>query len=257
MSVFGLYSRYYDLLYRDKDYQSEATFVAEQLESAHVPSQDILELGCGTGMHAALLARRGFRVHGIDFSTEMLEAAQQRRADLPPEAAARLAFASGDVRTYRHAAKFGAVVSLFHVFSYQTTNADLSAAFATAAEHMQPGSLLAFDFWYGPAVLAERPEVRVRRLEDERTKVLRISEPTLHPNENRVDVHFTVFVEDKVTGQREELREKHPMRYLFMPEIDLMLDRAGMKRVRAMEWLSGKPLSEKTWGGFVLARKEP
>ena len=79
----------------------------------------------------------------------------------------------------------------------------------------------------------------------------------MHPNENRVDVHFTVFVEDKMTGQREELREKHPMRYLFMPEIDLMLDRAGMERMRAMEWLSGQPLSEKTWGGFVLARKKP
>ena len=135
MSVFGLYSRYYDLLYRSKDYQSEAAFVAEHLESENVPSLDILELGCGTGVHAALLAKRGFRVHGIDFSAEMLEAAQQRRADLPPEAAARLTFASGDVRTYRHAAKFGAVVSLFHVFSYQTTNADLSAGFATAAEH--------------------------------------------------------------------------------------------------------------------------
>ena len=56
MSVFGLYSRYYDLLYRNRDYAREAAFVAEQLESAGLSGRHILELGCGTGTHAVLLA---------------------------------------------------------------------------------------------------------------------------------------------------------------------------------------------------------
>jgi SAM-dependent methyltransferase len=255
MSVFGLYSRYYDLLYRDKDYVGESGFVLEQLKATGLTGNRLLELGCGTGMHATRFAAAGCSVQAIDMSTEMLAEAETRRGRLPAELGGRLAFAQGDLRTYRDSRAFDAVLSLFHVFSYQTTNADLQAAFATAAVHLQRGSLLAFDFWYGPAVLHQRPEVRVRRLEDEHIKVLRIAESTLHANANRVDVRFTVFVEDKQTGQREELRETHPMRYLFLPEIDVFLERAGFERVKAMEWMKEAPLGEHSWSGFVVARK--
>ena len=38
------------------------------------------------------------------------------------------------------------MISLFHVMSYQTTNADLLAVFATAAAHLRPGGLFLFRF---------------------------------------------------------------------------------------------------------------
>nr|MBA2706707.1 SAM-dependent methyltransferase [Gemmatimonadaceae bacterium] len=56
MSVFGSYSRYYDLLYRDKDYAAESAYVASLL-AVHAPgARSILEIGCGTGAHAAELS---------------------------------------------------------------------------------------------------------------------------------------------------------------------------------------------------------
>ena len=78
----------------------------------------------------------GYIVHGVDLSEAMLARAEERKAALPPEVAARLSFIYGDMRTVRTGETYDAVISLFHVMSYQTTNADLEAAFETATVHI-------------------------------------------------------------------------------------------------------------------------
>lgn len=252
--VFDSYSRYYDLLYRDKDYAGEAAYLASHLRRHAPHAGGILELGCGTGAHAEHLARMGYAVHGVDQSESMLARAAARKSGLPAETAARLSFGRGDVRTVRTGAIYDAVISLFHVMSYQTTNADLQAAFAAAAAHLRPGGLFLFDFWYGPAVLAHQPEVRVKRLADERIDVTRIAEPVMHANENVVDVNYTVFIDDKATGGAERVRETHRMRYLFLPELTLLRGTVFEERA-TLAWMSANALSAQSWSGFqVLAR---
>ena len=77
--IFDAYSTYYDLLYRDKDYAAESKFISEILES-HIGSKkgSILELGCGTGIHAEHLSNMGFDVTGVDLSAKMIEVARSR-----------------------------------------------------------------------------------------------------------------------------------------------------------------------------------
>lgn len=252
--VFDTYARYYDLLYRDKDYAGEAEYVAAQIRKQVPKAKRILELGCGTGAHAEHLARMGYTVHGVDMSEAMLARAEARKAALPPDVAARLSFGHVDVRTVRTGETYDAVISLFHVMSYQTTNEDLQAAFATAKAHLNSNGLFLFDCWYGPAVLTQRPEVRVKRLEDEEIKVTRIAEPEMHVNENVVDVNYTVFIEEKVTGQVEQIKETHRMRYLFLPEISRLLDTRELVMLEAREWLTDKPPGENSWGVLAITR---
>jgi ubiquinone/menaquinone biosynthesis C-methylase UbiE len=83
MSVFNLYAAYYDLLYPDKDYSAETEYVADLITEA-APAQTVLDLGCGTGAHAFHFARRGFTVHGVDLSAEMIERAQRRSKSSEP-----------------------------------------------------------------------------------------------------------------------------------------------------------------------------
>jgi len=252
--VFAHYSRYYDLLYRDKDYPAEAGFVAGLL-ARHAPTaKSLLELGCGSGRHAELLAGRGLSVHGVDLSADMLAQARARLERAPADTAARLDFSQGDARTVRMGRRFDCVFALFHVMSYQATNADLLAAFATAREHLAPGGVFIFDCWYGPAVLSDRPAVRVKRMEDDRIGVTRIAEPAMHPNECLVDVGYTVFVRDKASQAVETIHETHRMRYLFRPEIELLAQSAGMQVEHACEWLTGREPGEGTWGVCFVVR---
>lgn len=253
--VFDTYARYYDLLYQDKDYVAEAEYVAAHIQ-AHAPqAKRILELGCGTGAHAESLARMGYVVHGVDMSKEMLARAEARKSVLPADVAVRMSFGLGNVRSVRTAETYDVVISLFHVMSYQTTNMDIVAALETAAMHLSQGGLFLFDFWYGPAVLMQKPEVRVKCLEDEKIKVTRIAEPVMHVNENVVDVNYTVFIELKDGGKVEQVRETHRMRYLFLPELSQFLLNTGYELLSQYQWMSNQAPDETAWAGFVIARK--
>jgi len=249
--AFEAYAAYYDLLYRDKDYALEAKYVHSLLTRYGIGPGTLLELGSGTGKHAEQMARLGYQVHGIDSSAPMVERARSTAAANPE---ANLKFEVADVRNVRLATQFDSVISLFHVASYQSTNQDLGAMFSTASAHLKPGGAFVFDFWYGPGVLTDRPSVRVKRLEDREVKITRIAEPTIHPNENLVDVRYTVFVSRKATAEPFEFQETHRMRYLFLPELELLLRSSGMAILNARCWLSGE-LGLTSWLGVITAGK--
>lgn len=246
------YAAYYDLLYKDKDYSGEAQFVRDLLSKHGIGAGKILELGCGTGKHAECLVRVGYDVHGVDLSPAMIESANARK---PVEFLDRLKFEVGDVRTAKVDGEFDAVISLFHVASYQIHNEDIAAMFRTAATHLKAGGLFIFDCWYGPAVLTDRPTVRVKRMQGDTFDVLRIAEPAMHPNENVVDVNYTVQVTNKSDGRVTQFQETHRMRYLFAPEVRLFLELAGMRQVLMAEWLTGEVIGFDTWAATFVAVK--
>ncbi len=254
LSVFGAYSQYYDLLYRDKDYAAEVAYIASLIERERPSSKSVLDLGCGTGRHDFLLADRGYEVVGIDISADMLAVAEAERGLRQARGQRAPRFAPGDVRSVRLGERFDVVVSLFHVMSYQASNADLLAALSTLREHVQPGGLVLFDAWYGPTVLTDRPVVRVKRLKGEGYDVTRLAEPVLHPNQNLVDVNYQIMIAEHGSGRTQVLHETHRMRYLFVPEVQQLLDAVGLRFERACEFGTGAELGFDTWNVLFVAR---
>ena len=244
--VFDAYGRYYDLLYQDKAYAAEAAYIRDALARHGVAAGDLLEFGSGTGKHGRLLGEMGFKVHGIERSAEMVARAAST---------AGFSCEQGDICSVRRGRTYDAVLSLFHVVSYQVTNAQVQAVFDRAAEHLADGGLFVFDIWYSPAVYAQLPAVRVKRMADEEVEITRIAEPELHPNENRVDVNYTVIAVQRATRAVQTFSETHPMRHFSLPEIDLLAERAGFVRVGAEEFLTRKPVGSQSWGVCVTLRK--
>ena len=257
MDAFGAYSRYYNLLYKDKDYAGETEYV-RSLITQHCPdARTVLDLGCGTGRHDLLLAHMGYETTGVDRSEEMLAIASSQLTPIigyPRPSIVNLEFQQGDIRTVRLDKTFDVVISLFHVMSYQIANIDIRDTFATVRAHLKPGGIFIFDCWYGPAVLTDRPTVRVKRLEDEVIAVTRIAEPFMCPNDNLVDVNYHVIIRDKTNSAVEELRETHRMRYFFRPEIELHLLEKGLSIIENFEWMTGKEPGGKSWGVCFVVR---
>jgi SAM-dependent methyltransferase len=253
MSVFERYSRYYDLLNAGKDYGAEVDYVARQLRAANPGVRSILELGSGTARHARLFAAAGFDVCCVEMSDSMLASARAALEQAPAAIRGRIELHQGDARSVRLPRRCDAVVSLFHVVSYQTRNEDLAAMFATARHHLAPGGLFFFDYWHGPGVLTDLPTARVKDAGDETLAVTRRARPEMLPRQNMVKVHYEITGRDLASGETERIDETHPMRYLFEPELDVLLSAAGFRVLRTLAWLGDEPPGLGSWNACTLA----
>ena len=244
MTQFGnLYAQYYDLLYQDKDYTGEVLYVDRLIKNHQKNTKTLLDMGCGTGKHAELFCEKGYIVHGIDLSIDMLAIAETRRASKKHN----LTFSYSNIQDLNLNQKFDTVISLFHVMSYQNSNQDLLKAFQVAKEHLVDGGVFIFDFWYGPAVLTDLPTTRIKRLENNLIKVIRLAEPTLYPQQNLVDVHYDIFIQNKNNEEIIEKKEVHKMRYFFDTELDLICEQVGFEVQEKFKWMCNSSPSLDSW----------
>jgi SAM-dependent methyltransferase len=248
---FGDYAHYYDLLYRDKDYAGEADYVARSLRAVAPNTSSVLEFGSGTGRHGRLLAALGFDVFGIERSPDM--AASAKAATVT--GAGSFSCAVGDARTVQLGRRFDAVIALFHVASYQTSDADLQAIFATASRHLLPAGLFLFDVWHGPAVLAQGPERRIKRVTDTALEVTRTATPRLDVERHTVNVTYNIECRTRHSGEVVHFYEDHLVRYLYPEEIEQLAAGAGMCVVKSEEFVTGRTPSPATWGVAYLLRR--
>lgn len=247
MKTFSNYARYYDLLNQQKDYQKEVDYIISLLNNFAPNASNMLELGCGTGLHAINLAEKGYHITGVDQSQDMINIAQERIKTLPNSISNLLNFNIGDIRNYSNDKSFDVALSLFHVVSYQISNNDLNQSFDTVSKHLKPGGIFIFDCWYGPAVISDKPYSRSKKFENEKIIINRQAIPYSHPVKNQVDVHFDIKITNKQTGESENINEIHKMRYLFNPEIEIFLKINNLKLLHSEEWLTGNKPSFDSW----------
>lgn len=245
-SVFKSYSHYYDLLYKDKDYDKETKYIQSILNNHNISKGSLLEFGSGTGIHGKLLAKNDYKVHGIELSEEMVA-----KAGTSPGFSCQI----GDISSIKMNLFYDAVLSLFHVISYQITNDKLKAVFENASSHLNRGGLFLFDFWYSPAVLKQKPVVRVKRMANNKVEITRIAEPEIFSSENRVDVNYTIYVHDLTKDTIHAFKETHSMRHFSLSEIDILADACGFQRIKAEEFVTGHLPSDNTWGVCAVLKK--
>jgi SAM-dependent methyltransferase len=100
----------------------------------------IIELGCGTGSISIPLAKRGYRVIGVDVSPEMLAVAREKMRQARTEVTwveqdmRQLALAPADV-----------VISFCDSLSYLVEEAEVRQTFRRVYEHLRPGGRFLFD----------------------------------------------------------------------------------------------------------------
>ncbi len=249
MPQFVDYAYYYNAFYKDKDYAKEARDVDLILKEYGDNVKDILVFGCGTGNHDEEFINLGYRCHGIDMSSGMINEARKKaeakHLDIEYEVA--------DIRNYEPRRKYDAVISLFHVMSYQTGNDDIKSAFRSARAALSKGGLLLFDAWYGPGVLTEPPEVRIKEVEDANNRLVRLCRPVIYDKKNTVDVNYEILVLDNESKSVSSIKETHRMRYFFYPEMEEYLCEEGFKLIKNMDCGALGETSFSSWTCYFVA----
>ncbi|WP_439816261.1 class I SAM-dependent DNA methyltransferase [Zavarzinia sp. CC-PAN008] len=257
MAFGGDYARIYDRLYADKAYAADAAFALDLLRSA-VPAgatmRHVLDIGCGTARHALHLAQAGHDVTGIDQSLGMIAEGRARVAAAPCAGGGRIKLAQGDIRSVDLGVRFDAALSLFHVFSYLTSDDDLRDGFRGVRRHLRAGAPFAFDFWHGPAIDQDGPQDRDKVVEDEDIHIRRQTRPVWQPAQDRVDVHYHLTIRDKNSGLETTSSEVHRLRYLYPARLAPLLDDAGFRVLRCVEWLTGNVPDRASFSVCLLAQ---
>ena len=105
-------------------------------------------------------------------------------------------------------------------------------------------------------MLHDKPTVRVKRVENEKYKVTRLTEPIVCFDSHIVDVKFTVYAQDKDSKVINELQETHAMRYFFEEELTAEMKNQGLATLRFEEWLTGKKPVNTSWGVCAIGKKQ-
>ena len=82
MSSYDALASSYDALTEDAQYRRRADYLERQFRRSRIPVRSVLDLACGTGTIACLLAERGYQVVAVDASEEMLTQAAHKAAFL-------------------------------------------------------------------------------------------------------------------------------------------------------------------------------
>lgn len=251
MKNFIKYAEYYNLLYKDKNYRTETDYVhylIKRYSGRHCKT--LLDIGCGTGNHDVLFAEKGYTVTGIDKSRAMIAIARNRAALQDG-----VEFRVSDVSDFSLHKKFDIAISLFHVISYLVTNNLVKNSLKNIHDHLKDNGLFIFDFWYGPAVLAQKPVRKTKTVSERNISIRRIAAPKINLNENMVDVKYKVVASDN-NGAIKIIEESHKMRYFFLPELEFMLKQADFRIIKNFKWLSkNEGLSPKSWSGIIIAKR--
>jgi SAM-dependent methyltransferase len=113
----------------------EVGFLLEHLKLP--PGARLLDVGCGPGRHAVLLAQAGLAVTGVDVSRRFLDLA----ADSARAAGARASFFEVDARRMPFEAEFDAVISLCQG-GFGLMGGDDSLVLRRMMEALKPGGVL-------------------------------------------------------------------------------------------------------------------
>ena len=142
MSGYDALASSYDGLMADGAYRRRADFLERLFRKGGIPVHSVLDLACGTGTIACLLAERGYRVTATDGSEEMLTQAMAKASCLEGEPPLFLHQAMPRLRLIQ---PVDAAVSTLDSLNYLTRKQELQETFRRVYRWLKPGGQFIFD----------------------------------------------------------------------------------------------------------------
>lgn len=203
----------------------------------------ILDVPCGQGRHAHLLAEAGYRVDGLDYSQQLLRVA--RRRGTGPS----VRYTQGDMRRLpaRWKGRFQAVLNLFTSFGFFADPSDDARVIEEFARVLEPGGIL---LWHG----GSRDGVMVRFLSRDWWET---TDGTIVAHERSFDPLSAVLtIESSWRGAAKRPGHRiHRIRLYTATRLAELCADAGLIVEEAWDGFSRKPLTSRSSEMMLLARK--
>lgn len=212
------------------------------MREAHINDGLVVDLGCGSGIWAAILTKEGYAAHGIDISEEMIQLARQQA----PEATFEVnSYLKADIPPCNAVTSIGE--SLNYLFDKDHSNEQLRQLFIRIHDALHDGGLFIFDVASPGYADATGPHKRHFATEDWAVLV-QVSE---HKREEKLTRYITTFRKSKDNTYRRH-EEVHRVQLLKGSHMADLLRTIGFK-VRIRKGYGSMKLSPAH--SVVIARK--
>jgi len=203
----------------------------------------VLDLCCGTGRHAILLAKRGASVLGVDRTRAYLDEARRRAGKVK-----NCLFAEGDMRRLPFENEFDAVLNLWTSFGYFQKESDDLKTLKGVARSLKPGGLFLIEL-VDHAWVRSRTTHRHWNRQSDGSYLLQDA-VLLEGRDPRVANEWTIL-----RRERKPLRTRFVLRGYDKPRLFKALRAAGLKPVKSWTALVGFRRQKFNGRLVVLARK--
>jgi SAM-dependent methyltransferase len=202
----------------------------------------VLDVPCGQGRHAHLLAEAGLDVDGLDYSADLLAVARERGAG------PRLRYTRGDMRKLpaRWTGRFDAVLNLFTSFGFFALPSDDARVIAEFARVLAPGGAL---LWYG----GSRDGVMARFLDRDWWET---RDGTMIAHERSFDpLSGVLSIRSTWRGKRSAGEREHRIRLYTASRLAELCAAAGLIVEEAYDGWRDRPLQRRSTEMLLVARK--
>lgn len=240
--IYGKYGEYYDLIYSMKNYDSECKGLIGYFKKfSRGKVRNVLDVGCGTGNHCTILAEKGYRAVGIDFSEVMIAQAKKKvkGKSLPVD------FYVQDMKDFGLKQKFDVAICLFGTLCYCVTDGETRAVLSRMWNHLKREGLFIFDFWPVHAYATRETWQTALEIQKGETSIIRIMEGcSFDYQTNVVELKIKCYV-IKNKKLLDSFQEEHNLRTFTAAEMAHILRENGFKPLDffKVEWWSEKPYS--------------
>jgi SAM-dependent methyltransferase len=204
----------------------------------------ILDIPCGIGRHSIELSRRGYRMMGVDFKPDFIEAARASAASagVVPE------FEVGDMRSYSAAEPFDGSFCYFGSFGY--ANEDDDRRFVRGvADSLKPGAPFLLESHIQETLLAIYQPRAWNWGGSKEAPVGVMEERSWNVDTGRIDVVWRLVDRERVSTHSSSIRI-----YSYRELRDLFLS-SGFSRIEAHEALTGAPFEIGMKRACILATR--
>lgn len=234
----------YELVYRHRD-DNDASELLDTIERIVNPSPGaaILDLGCGRGRHSIALARRGYKMTGIDLSKQSIDDAHRRALEENVD----VDFAVMDMRETFCNGCFDGVVNLFTAFGYFDERVEHLKVISSIATALRPGGWLVQDFLNAPFVRAHLVPETIDKRDDLTVEQHRWIE------DGRINKKIILRSDEQSPSDSQTFSESVAL--LELSDFKGLYDDAGLELISTLGSYSGEPYSKTSTRLILVARK--
>lgn len=240
------FSYVYDKFMDNIPYSHWCDYILKLFHKYNLHSGTLVELGCGTATLSLLMEEHGYKITGIDNSSDMLSIAAEKLT-----ANSKITLQLQDMSDLYFESQFDGFYCVCDSLNYLLSEEDIYNTFLGVKEYLKAGGIFIFDLktiHFYKNVLGDQTFC------DHQEDCSYTWENSFFEEDNINQYDLTLFVRHEENGLFEKINEIHHQRGYYLEEIIDLLTQAGLEYVTAYDAFTEAPPRDDSERIYIIAK---